>query len=346
MGASVKAVAIDRHGGPEVLEYRELLDPEIAGGEALVRVQAAALNRLDLFVREGWPGLRLDFPHILGADGAGVVEAKGKDVDTAAVGERVVVDPVLTCGTCDYCRRNEEVLCVEFQMLGEHVDGTYAELVKVPGENLLPLPDGVPLEASAAAPTTFMTAWRLLITRAAVQPGETVLVLGAGGGVSSAAIQIAKYAGARVFATSSTEEKLGRARQLGADEVINYTEEPFERVAWELSGKRGVDVVVDSVGQATWKQSIRALGKDGRLVTCGATTGPIAETDLRYVFWRQLQILGSTMSGRAEFQAVMKLIWEGKLEPVIDQTFPLAEARKAQEVLEAGQQFGKILLRP
>lgn len=342
----MKAVAIDGHGGPEVLVYRDLPDPEIAEDEALVRLEAAALNRLDIFVREGWPGLRLEFPHILGADGAGVVEARGKGVDTAAVGERVVIDPVLTCGTCEYCRRGEEVLCVEFQILGEHVNGTYAGLVKVPGENLLPLPDGVPLELSAAAPTTFMTAWRLLMTRAAVQPGETVLVLGAGGGVASAAIQIAKYAGARVIATSSTEEKLDRARQLGADEVINYKEEPFGRVVWELSGKRGVDVVVDSVGQETWKESIRALGKNGRLVTPGATTGPIAETDLRYIFWRQLQILGSTMSGRAEFRAVMKLIWEGKLEPVIDRTFPLAEARKAQEVLEAGQQFGKILLRP
>ncbi len=345
-GRDVKAVAIDRHGGPEVLDYRDLPDPEIADDEALVRLQASALNRVDVFVREGWPGLGLKFPHILGADGAGVVEAVGKEVQTAAVGERVVIDPSLTCGTCDACRRGDEVLCVEYKILGEHVDGTYAELVKVPGENLLPLPDGVPLEPSAAAPTTFMTAWRLLMTRAAVQPGELVLVLGAGGGVSSAAIQIAKHAGARVIATSSTQEKLDRARQLGADEVINYTEEPFERVAWELSGKRGVDVVVDSVGQATWKQSISALGKNGRLVTCGATTGPLGETDIRYIFWRQLQILGSPMSNRADLREVMKLIWEGKLKPVIDRTFPLEQAREAQERLERGDQFGKILLRP
>ncbi|MFQ6012098.1 MAG: zinc-binding dehydrogenase [Thermoplasmata archaeon] len=342
----MKAVAFDRHGGPEVLEYLDLPDPEIAEDEAVVRIEAAALNRLDIFVREGWPGLRLAFPHIPGADGAGVVEAKGEAVTQAAIGERVVVDPSLTCGSCDYCRRGEEVLCGEYQILGEHVDGTYAELVKVPGENLLPLPEGVPLETSAAAPTTFMTAWRLLVTRAAVQPGETVLVLGAGGGVATAAIQIAKHVGARVFATSSTEEKLERARKLGADEVINYTEEPFERVAWELSGKRGVDIVVDSVGQATWKQSLRALGKNGRLVTCGATTGPLAETDIRYIFWRQLRVLGSTMANRAEFREVMMLIWEGKLEPVIDQVFPLAKAREAQERLARGEQFGKILLRP
>lgn len=337
---------MERHGGPEVLEYRDLPDPEIADDEALVRLKASALNRLDIFVREGWPSLRLTFPHVLGADGAGVVEARGKDVTTADVGERVVVDPSLACGVCDYCRRGEEVLCEEYQILGEHVDGTYAELVKVPGENLLPLPDGAPFESSAAAPLTFMTAWRLLTTKAAVQPGETVLVLGAGGGVSSAAIQIAKHAGARVIATSSTADKLERARKLGADEVINYTEQPFERVAWELTGKRGVDVVLDSVGQATWKQSIRALGKNGRLVTCGATTGPLAETDIRYIFWRQLQILGSTMASRSEFREVMKLIWEGKLEPVVDRTFPLAEARKAQEFLERGEQFGKIVLRP
>ncbi|MFQ5552198.1 MAG: zinc-binding dehydrogenase [Thermoplasmata archaeon] len=341
----MKAVAIARHGGPDVLEYRDLPDPQIADDEALVRLEASALNRLDLFVREGWPGLNLEFPHILGADGAGVVEGTGSEVTTAAPGERVVIDPSLPCGTCDYCRRGEEVLCLEYRILGEHVDGTYAELVKVPGENLLPLPDGVPLEPSAAAPTTFMTAWRLLMTRAGVQPGETVLVLGAGGGVSSAAIQIAKYAGARVIATSSTKEKLEKARELGADEVIDYKEQPFERVAWELSGKRGVDVVVDSVGQATWKQSIRALGKNGRLVTCGATTGPISETDIRYIFWRQLQILGSTMANRAEFREVMRLIWEGKFEPVIDRTFPLTKAREAHELLEDGQQFGKVLLR-
>ncbi|MFQ5920022.1 MAG: zinc-binding dehydrogenase [Thermoplasmata archaeon] len=342
----MKAVAIERHGGPEVLQYRDLPDPEVADDEVLVRIQVAALNRLDIFVREGWPSLRLDFPHILGADGAGVVEATGKTVETTDVGARVVLDPTLTCGNCEYCRRGEEVLCVEFQILGEHVDGTYAELVKVPSENVLPLPDGAPLEPSAAAPTTFMTAWRLLITRAAIQPGETVLVLGAGGGVGSAAIQIAKYAGARVFATSSTEAKLERARQLGADEVINHTEEPFERVAWELSGKRGVDVVLDSVGEATWKQSLRSLGKNGRLVTCGATTGPIGETDIRFIFWRQLQILGSTMASRAEFREVMRLIWEGAFEPVIDRTFPLREARAAQERLERGEQFGKILLEP
>ncbi|MFQ5986235.1 MAG: zinc-binding dehydrogenase [Thermoplasmata archaeon] len=342
----MKAVAIARHGGPEVLEYRDLPDPQIADDEALVRLEASALNRLDLFVREGWPGLNLEFPHVLGADGAGVVEGTGSEVTTAAPGERVVIDPSLPCGTCDYCRQGEEVLCLEYRILGEHVDGTYAELVKVPGENLLPLPEGVPLEPSAAAPTTFMTAWRLLMTRAGVQPGETVLVLGAGGGVSSAAIQIAKYAGARVIATSSTKEKLEKARDLGADEVINYKEEPFERVAWELSGKRGVDVVVDSVGRVTWKQSIRALGKNGRLVTCGATTGAVSETDIRYIFWRQLQILGSTMANRVEFREVMKLIWEGKFEPVIDRTFPLTKAREAQELLEDGQQFGKILLRP
>ncbi len=346
MGPPMKAVAIDSHGGPEVLRYRELPTPQFADDEALVRIEAAALNRLDIYVREGWPNLRLQFPHILGADGAGVVEARGKEVTQAAVGERVVLDPSLPCGTCDACRRGEEVLCAEYRILGEHVDGTYAELVKVPGENLLPLPDGVPLEPSAAAPTTFMTAWRLLMTRAAVQSGETVLVLGAGGGVSSAAIQIAKYAGARVIATSSTEEKLERARELGADEVINYTREPFERAAWELSEKRGVDVVVDSVGEATWKQSLRALGKNGRLVTCGATTGPLGETDIRIIFWRQLQILGSTMANRAEFREVMQLIWEGKLKPVIDRILPLREARAAQEYLEKGEQFGKILLRP
>ncbi|MDX1534374.1 MAG: zinc-binding dehydrogenase [Thermoplasmata archaeon] len=342
----MKAVAIDKHGGPEVLAYRDLPDPEIGEDEVLVRLEASALNRLDLFVREGWPSLRLTFPHVLGADGAGVVEAVGKAVDGTDVGTRVVVDPSLPCGICAFCRRGEEVLCVEYRILGEHVDGTYAELVGVPEANVLPLPDGIPLEPSAAAPLTFMTAWRLLVTRAAVRPGETVLVLGAGGGVASAAIQIARHAGARVIATTSTKEKVERARQIGADEVINYREEPFERVAWELSGKKGVDVVVDCVGEATWKGSIRSLAKNGRLVTCGATTGPMGETDLRYIFWRQLQILGSTMANRAEFREVMRLIWEGQLTPVVDRTFPLRDARAAQEYLERGEQFGKVLLRP
>lgn len=337
---------MDEHGGLDVLGYRDLPDPPVGRDDVRVRLEAAALNHLDLFVREGWSGLRLSFPHILGADGAGLVEAVGSDVASVAEGDRVVLNPGLNCGECEYCLRGQDPLCVEYRILGEHVDGTYAERISVPATHVLPLPDGVPVEVGAAAPLTFMTAWRLLVTRAEVRPGEDVLILGAGGGVASAAIQIAKLAGATVYATSSTEEKLKRARDLGADVVVNYTEEPFERVVWEATGKRGVDVLLDSVGEATWKQSLRALGRNGRLLTCGATTGPVAETDIRYIFWRQLQVFGSTMATKAELERVMGLVFAGKLEPVIDSTYPLREAREAQARMERGEQFGKILLRP
>lgn len=342
----MKAVAFDRHGGLDVLEYRDLPDPSPAADEVVVRLEAAALNHLDLFVREGWAGLRLALPHIPGADGAGVVEAVGSRVTEVEQGQRVVLNPGLSCGRCLACLRGEDSLCVEYRILGEHANGTYAELVAVPARNVLPVPAGFPLEKAAAAPLTFMTAWRLLITRARVRPGEEVLVLGAGGGVASAAIQIAKLAGARVTATTSTEEKAQKARELGADAVVNYREEPWSKVVWERTGKRGVDVVLDSVGEATWPQSLRTLAPNGRLVTPGATSGPKVETDVRYVFWRQLQVLGSTMGTRAELDRVLRLVWAGRLEPVIDTIFPLAEAQSAQERLAGGEQFGKILLRP
>lgn len=342
----MKAVAFAEHGGPEVLEYRDLPDPTPGDDEVRVRLRAASLNHLDLFVREGWPGLKLSLPHIPGADGAGVVDAVGARVTDVAEGQRVVLNPGLNCGRCEFCLVGEDSLCVAYKILGEHVDGTYAEIVTVPARNALPLPDDVSFEVAAAAPLTFMTAWRLLVTRAGVRAGEDVLVLGAGGGVASAAIQIAKLAGARVYATSSSEEKLARARELGAHAVINYREEPFEKAVWEMTGKRGVDVVLDCVGEATWSMSLRALAKNGRLVTCGATTGPQGDTDIRVVFWRQLQILGSTMGTQAELERVLSLVWAGKLAPVIDDVLPLEEAREAQERMARGEKFGKLLLQP
>ncbi len=342
----MKAVAFYEHGGPEVLRYVDLPEPEISGGDVLIGVKASALNHLDIFVRKGWRGLDLTLPHVPGADGAGVVEEVGEEVQGLRRGDPVVINPGLNCGECEFCLQGEDSLCVRYSILGEHTNGTYAELVKVPARNVLPMKEGFPFEEAAAIPLVFMTAWRMLVDRAQLQPGEDVLILGAGGGVASAAIQIAKALGARVFATSSSEEKLKRAREIGADVVMNYREEPFEKVVWEASGKRGVDVVVETVGQATWKKSLRSLAKNGRLVTCGATTGPMGETDIRTIFWRQLRILGSTMGTRAGLEEVFRLVWEGRLRAQVHAVLPLEEARDAQELLERGEQFGKVVLRP
>ncbi|OGS51512.1 MAG: alcohol dehydrogenase [Euryarchaeota archaeon RBG_16_68_12] len=342
----MKAVIFRTHGGPEVLEpVADFPEPALGPEDVLVRVRAAALNHLDLTVRQGIPTLKLPLPHILGSDVAGEVARIGDDAGGFEVGERVAVNPGLSCGECEFCVAGDESMCVDFKILGEHVNGGYAEYVAVPARNLARLPTEFPWEAAAAAPLVFLTAWRMLITRAKVRPGEDVLVLGAGSGVSTAAIQIAKLAGCTVFATSSSDEKLRRAKEIGADVLINYKAVPWSKAVWELTGKRGVDVVVDHVGAATFKDSLRSLRKGGRLVTPGATTGAVTEIDLRYVFWRQLGILGSTMASQREFEEVMKLVFMGRLKPVVDTVFPLEEARKAHEYLERGEQFGKVVLR-
>ncbi len=342
----MKAVLLPRYGGPEVLEYVEDRPEPVPGpDEVLVHVHAASLNHLDLAVRAGIPTLKLTLPHILGADVAGEVAKLGSDVTGFEPGDRVVANPGLTCGHCEFCLRGEEVLCPDYRILGEHVPGTYAEYVAVPAKNLLPIPVDMEWTTAAAAPLVFMTAWRLLVTRANIRPGEDVLILGAGSGVSTAAIQIAKLAGCTVFTTSSSDAKLKRAQELGANVVINHAAMPWSKAVWELTGKRGVDVVVDHVGEATFKDSVRSLRKGGRLVVPGATTGPLPPLDLRYVFWRQLSILGSTMANRSEFEAVMKLVFMGRLRPVVDRVFPLKEAREAHAYLERGEQFGKVVLR-
>lgn len=342
----MKAVAIHKHGGVEALQFEELPDPAVGAGEVRVRLRAAALNHVDLFVRRGWRGLTLAFPHVLGADGSGTVESVGPGVENLAPGDRVVVNPGLNCGTCPACRAGEDSLCDTYSVLGEHRDGTYAELVTLPARNVLPLAETLSFEEAAALPLVFMTAWRMLVDRARVQPQETVLVLGAGGGVASAAIQVAKVLGARVIATSSSAEKLEKAQAIGADEVINYREEPFERVAWTMTEKRGVDVVVETVGEATWPKSLRTLGRNGRLVTCGATTGPLGETDIRLIFGRQLRVYGSFMGTRAGLEEVLRLAAEGRLRALVHQALPLQAARQAHEILEAGTQFGKVVLTP
>ncbi|MFQ6116934.1 MAG: zinc-binding dehydrogenase [Candidatus Bipolaricaulia bacterium] len=340
----MKAVIFHEHGGLDVLRYEEVPDPAIGPDEVLLRVKATSVNHLDIWVRRGIPGISL--PHISGSDVAGVVERVGERVEEVELGQRVIANPNLSCGRCEYCLQGEDSLCVHYKILGEQVDGGYAELVKIPGENVIPLPDHVGFEEAAAAPLVFMTAWRMLISRARLRPGEDILILGAGGGVATAAIQIAKLVGARVFATASTEEKLEKAKEIGADEVINYREVEFDREIRGLTARRGVDVVFDSVGAETWLRSLRSLAKNGRLVTCGATTGPNPQTDIRYIFWNQLRIIGSTMGSTKELLDVLKLLWAGKLKPVIHKVMPLQEAAEAQRLLEERRAFGKIVLLP
>jgi NADPH:quinone reductase-like Zn-dependent oxidoreductase len=312
----------------------------------LVCVRACALNHLDLFVREGLPGFRLPLPFWTGCDIAGEVAQVGAEVREVAVGDRVAVNPNLHCGRCEFCQKGEQSLCVTYGILGEHVHGGLAEYVKVAGDKTLTLPAHVKYEDAAAFILVNMTAWRMLVTQARLRAGEDLLVIGVGGGVSSTAVQIGKLCGARVWVTSSSDDKLARARELGADECINHTREDWARVVWEKTGKRGVDVVLENVGAATWKGSLRALAKGGRLVTCGATSGPIGETDIRVVFWKQVSIIGSTMSSNAEFHDVMQEFFRGRLRAIVDTIMPLAEGVDAQRRLAEGKQFGKIVLTP
>lgn len=340
----MKAAIFAETGGPEVVRIEDVPQPEPGAGEVLVEVKAAAMNHLDLWVRRGLP-IETPMPHIGGSDIAGVVAETGPGVDDVETGERVVVNPSLWCGHCEWCVRGEHSLCVHYRILGEHTQGGFAEYVGVPAANLYPIPDSVPFETAAAAPLVFQTAWRGLISRGRVRPGEDVLITGASGGVGTAAVQIAKYAGARVFAVTTTEN-VDRVSDIGADVVYDRTEVDYSRQVWQETGKRGVDVVFDSVGAAVWKSNLRALAKGGRLVTYGATTGAEGETDIRLVFWKQIEVIGTTMASRAEFEEVMKLVMRGKLKPIVDVAWPLERARDAHERLEGGEQFGKVVLVP
>ncbi len=342
----MKAIAIREHGGPEVVKVEDLPDPRPGPGEVVVAVRAAALNHLDIWVRKGWPGLKLAFPHVLGSDVSGVVEAAGPGVDGVKAGDAVVLNPSLGCGRCERCLSGRENLCRRFAILGEHVSGGMAERIAVPARNVLPKPVRLSFEEAAAVPLTFMTAWHALVRRARVRPGETVLVHAAGSGVGVAAVQIAKLHGARVIATAGSAAKLEKARALGADEVVNYEAQDFVQEAKRLTERRGVDVVFEHVGKKTWEQSILAAGIGGRIVTVGATTGYDPPTDLRHVFFRQLSILGSTMGTAGDLLEVLRFVGEGKLRPVVDRTLPLAEARAAQALLADRAQFGKIVLVP
>lgn len=342
----MKAAFFREHGGPDVMEVGDLPDPEVGTGEVRVRVEAVALNHLDLWVRRGLPGLELELPHVGGSDVAGVVETVGPGVDGWSEGDRVVVNPALWCGRCEWCNDGQESMCSSFRLIGEHRDGGAAELVVVPAENLYRLPDGIPFSEAAAVPLVFQTAWRGLIGQGELGPGESVLVTGGSGGVSTAAVQIARYAGARVFAVTSGPENVRRVSELGAHRVVDRLEEDFSRVVWEETGKRGVDVVLDGVGEAIWEECVRALTRGGRLVTYGATTGAEGRVDIRRMFWKQLRIVGSTMASVSEFERVMRLVFEGELEPVVDVVWPLDRIAEAHERLESGGHFGKIVLEP
>ena len=343
----MKALAFHEFGGPDKLKYEDVPDPKPRPNEVLVRVKACALNHLDLFVREGIPALKTPLPFWTGCDIAGDVVEVGAAVQGVKVGERVAVNPNLTCGRCEFCAAGEDSLCVTYGILGEHVLGGLAELVAVRADKVLPLPAHVKYEEAASFILTNMTAWRMVVTQGRVGPGQDVLVIGVGGGVSSTAVQIAKLCGARVIVTSSSDAKLERARGLGADVGINYKTNPqWAKAVFDATDKRGVDVVIENVGAATWKDSIRSLKGGGRLVTCGATSGPIGETLIPLVFWKQVHIIGSTMANDKEFNDVMRLFFAGRLKAIIDEILPLKDGAAGQARLAEGRQFGKIVLTP
>lgn len=322
----------------------EVARPEPGPRDVLIQVRAAALNHLDLWVRRGLP-IEITLPHIGGADIAGTVVEAGSGVRRDLIGQHVVVDPSISCGRCEWCRREEQSLCLEYRIIGEHVSGGFAEFVAVPADNLYAISKRVEFTTAAAVPLVYLTAWRALKSRARLQAGESVLVTGASGGVATAAIQIARRLGARVYAVTTTEN-IDRVQELGADVVYDRNQDDYARQLWADTRKRGVDVVLDSVGSLTWSSNLRCLARLGRLVVYGATTGPLVESDLRLLFWKQVSILGTTMASRAEFKEIMDLVFGGALNPVVDTVFPLEQARAAHERLEAGEQFGKIVLTP
>lgn len=340
----MKAIVFNQHGGPEVLQYTEAPDPVIKDDEVLVEVRACALNHLDVWARGGLPGIDIPLPHILGNDIAGVVREVGALASWIKAGDEVMLHPGVSCGHCAECLAGRDNLCRDYDIIGYRRDGGYAQLLAAPAVNVIPKPDNLSWAEAAALPLVTVTAWHMLVTRAIVQPGEDVLIHAAGSGVGSMGIQIAKLRGARVIATASSEEKLAKAKQLGADEVVNYSDDAWPREVKRLTNKKGVDVVFEHTGAATWSGSIAALKSNGRLVTCGATSGFAAQTDLRLVFYKHLTILGSFMGSKAELLEAMKFVESGKIRAVVDQTLPLAEARRAHELMEDRAQFGKLVL--
>jgi NADPH:quinone reductase-like Zn-dependent oxidoreductase len=340
----MKAVRIHEFGGPEVLRYEDIPDPKTRNDQVLVRVRAVAMNHLDLWVRKGLPGVKL--PHILGSDIAGEVVEVGEYVTGVKPGQRVLLAPMHFCNHCPQCVAGRQNMCREFTVLGNGVDGGDCELIAVPQVSVIPIPDALDFTRAASVPLVFVTAFHMLTGRASVRPGNTVLVLGANSGVGVAAIQVAKLFQATVIATAGNEEKMARARELGADYVIDHYKQGISEEVRKITSREGVDIVVEHVGPATWEHSLRSLKPGGTLVTCGATTGPQVGMDLRFVFSRQLSILGSYMGTMGELNEVLKHVFSGKLKPVVDRVFPLSEARAAHEYMEKSEMFGKIVLSP
>lgn len=342
----MKAACIFEHGELDKIKVSEIDTPKIGPNDILIRTKYGALNHLDIFVVKGWPGLNLHMPHVLGSDGAGFVEEVGSEVSTCQVGDHVTVNPGISCGKCYQCLSGRQNFCNEFSIIGENQNGTFAEFFKIPEVNVLKLPPEFPIKDAAAAPLTFLTAWRMLATQGQIKHGNYVFIHGAGGGVASAAIQIAKIFDATVITSTSSEEKQIKAESLGADHVINYVEnQDYSKYVYrELTDKKGVDIVIDSVGNATFPTSIRLLKPGGRLITCGVTSGPKTDLDIRHIFWKQLEIKGSTMSNQSEFRDVMELVIKKKISPVVDKVFPLDQVNEAEEYLKNANQFGKVLI--
>ncbi len=342
----MKVARIHQHGGPDVLAYEEVPEPKIKANEVLVRVRACALNRLDLFVRAGIPGMKFAMPHILGSDISGEVVAVGELCERVKPGWRVLLSPGLSCRQCEQCLTGQDNLCRQFTMFGYAKDGGNAELLAAPEYGVIAIPDDLSFEEAAAAPLVSLTAWHMLMARARLQPGEDVLVLAASSGVGTVAIQIAKMFQCRVIATAGGDEKMARARELGADFTIDHYRQDISAEVKKITGRRGVDVVIEHVGMATWQKSLESLAPAGRLVTCGATTGYDARVDLRYLFSKQWSLLGSFMGTMGELHQVLKFVFRKQIKPVVDSVYPLSEIRAAHERLESKGQFGKVVVQP
>jgi NADPH:quinone reductase-like Zn-dependent oxidoreductase len=341
----VKAIRIHEHGGIDKLRYEDTADPKISlPKDVIVKLEAAALNHIDIWVRKGATGMNIPMPHILGADGAGVVVEVGSEVKSVRSGDKVCLYSFTGCGKCEFCLSDRDFMCIRVRSLGERLDGTYAQYIKVLHENCFPIPSHMTFDEAAAFPLVFVTVWRMLVTNARLEPGESLLIIGIGGGVASAALQVAKRIGARVIVTSGSDEKLERAKTLGADHGINHHRKDFSREVKLLTGNRGVDVVLDSVAGEVWQKSLNSLAHGGRLVICGATAGGEPNDDVNTMVSKELKIYGSTLGSRQDFRQLLNFLDVTRIHPIIDQKFPLKEAAAAQQRMEEGKQFGKILL--
>ncbi len=343
----MQAAVIFENGDVDCITYEDVPEPAVSEGEVLIEVRAAALNHLDIWVRKGRPGLELPVPHILGSDAAGVVLEVSGSWDHVRPGDEVLINPGLSCGQCEFCRRGEQSECLAFGIVGMNRPGTFAEQVTVPAANVFPKPAHLTQEEAAALPLAYLTAWRMLMTRARLQPGETVLIHGIGGGVALAGLQLARLAGARVLVTSSSNEKLMRAREFGADECINYADNPcLGDAIRDLTSGRGVDIAFDTVGAATWPVNFRAVRRGGRIVHCGVTTGAEATVNISHLYWNHVVVMGSTMGSDEEFRQMLAAVSAARMRPVVDSAHPLNRAREATQRMEVGEQFGKIVLVP